>query len=312
MSAASIKKIWLTAVILFLGAVISLYWSNVRLERSLRGNLVFSDNAGNIPEFSKIVISRPNNVITVYEDDIVWRVAEADNYYAGFNLMRSLADGIASAHIGREAVSDGIDKEEWTVVALFDRQGNKQSEVRISAADKPGNHYIRYPKDEKIYLSDWKTQLPVSLSSWTRQPLLAVNGGEISSFKTGDVSLSRRYEGTAFFDSRTKRAYGRYDYIRIFDILADLRYDKVLSSQEFDEGLYPNLRTLELTTFDGLVSTLRIYTDYNEYWLSVKLSSTSLPSNDVNDYIKHNSIFYDDWWFRLPADAGRMLFMVKL
>ena len=112
MSAASVKKIWLTAAILFLGAVISLYWSNVRLEQSLRGNLVFSDNAGNIPEFSKIVISRPDNVITVYKDDIVWRVAEADNYYADFNLMRSLTDAVSSAHIGSEAVSVAIDKED--------------------------------------------------------------------------------------------------------------------------------------------------------------------------------------------------------
>lgn len=312
MSADSLKKIWLTAAVLLLCAVAGLYWSNIRLVQSLRGNLAFADKSGTVPEFAKIVVSRPDNVITVYDDDKMWRVVEADNYYAGFKLMRSLSASIASAHIGREAAPDEVEQADWTSVALFDRQGQKQSEVMISAAARPGSHYLRYPDAKEVYLSDWKTQLPESLSSWTRQPLLAFSGVEISRFKSGDVFLSRRYEGAAFYDSRTNRPYGRYDYVRVFDLLADLRYDKVLSSQEFEQGLYPNLRTIELTTFDGLISSLRIYTDYKEYWLSVSLSTTTLPSNSISDYIEHNRIFYDDWWFRLPADAGRMLFMFKL
>lgn len=308
MQANKLIKIWGLALVLMFATGLSLYWNEKELRQNLLGNLVFATAEGNALNVASIAMG---DDVTTYNDDGMWRVSQADNYYAAFKLLRTLLDNIAAARLGGKRTEPLPADTEWTTLTVTDSE-QKQYKVQISNAHKMGIHYVRYPQDSAVYRSNWKVQLPQDLVSWTRQPLLEFNGVDINRLSVGRDTIYRNQDGAPFQEQQTGHTYRRYDYFQLFDTLNDLRYDKVLSSQEFDVASFANTRTIEFTTFEGLVCRLVIYTDFNEYWASVKISTTNLPSNAVRDYIASNTMFYDDWWFRLPSATGRMLFMFKL
>lgn len=308
MRANKLVKIWSVALVLMCAAGFGLYATEQSLRRNLRGNLVFATAEGNALNVAAVTM---DDNITAYNDDGVWRVTQADNYYAAFNLQRALLDNIATARLGGEVTEPLSADTSWTTLAVTDT-AQRQYTVQISNAHRLGAHYVRYPQNPAVYRSNWKAQLPQDLASWTRQPLLEFKGVDVSRLSVGRDTIYRNQDGAPFQEQPTGHTYRRYDYFQLFDTLNDLRYEQVLSSQEFDGSKFANTRTIEFTTFEGLVCRLVVYTDFNEYWASIKISTTTLPSNAVRDYIANNGMFYDDWWFRLPAATGRMLFMFKL
>ena len=182
----------------------------------------------------------------------------------------------------------------------------------IGNAQQLETHYVKYRDDDKIYMSTWGMQLPDTIQSWVAQHTRMIDGINVSGIEKNDINIVRDTQGGAFYKKGEKRPYSRFDYVQIFDILANLQYEKVLSSQEFDETRYPYVSAMRITTFDGLVTDWEIYSDYQEYWLKIKLSMTRLPLYQTKDYVEKNQFLFEDWWFKLPSDIGRVLFMMKL
>lgn len=304
------KKVWFWAISLIFVLSFCLYFSEHRLQDSIRGDLIFSDLNGDIAAVQKITVEHNGRVVTIYNKQDLWRVADADNYYADFNRIHNVLNNIMTAKIGNEASIENPQNLQWYKLSLFDKQNKILGSARISGTLDTNIRYIEL--SSKIYFTSWNALLPEQVVSWTRQPLIAFEGTGISEFIVGDKGIYRNSEGDIFYNTADKHRYYHMDYIRIFNTLHDLYYDKVLSSQEFDAEKYADVRTQKLINFDGLITELQYVTDYNEYWVKVTLSTTSLPSNAVIDYIKENNIFYQNWWFRLPSDEGRSLFMFNL
>lgn len=310
MLARSLRNICLVSISLLIMSLICLHFSERNIRQSLRGNLLFADTEGNIPLYDQIEISSKDKKITLQKDEIFWRVPEADNYYAHFAKLQTLQESISSAKVGAK-IKPATQVSDWTTVTLFD-QGKKVGAAEIGDAANPERHYIRYPGQDNIYLSSWQAQLPMSLNSWTVQPLLRIKQVEIKKIETDNRTISRREEGAAFYNSQTHLPYTRLESTRLFTVLADLHYEQVLSSQEFDEPRYTSVHRLRLTSFEGLITTLSVHTDFEKYWLKVELSATSLPSTETNEYIAKNKILYDDWWFELSPEAGNILYSFNL
>lgn len=307
----SLKKIWIITLISTIVAGVCLYYTNQSLHDSLKGNQVFADIAQNQTKIKKIVIKHPKESIILYNDDNLWQVENADNYYADFSLVQNLQESIASAKFGKEIMELPDSNFTWTELEVYGAD-KLIGKVQINNASAVGTHKLRIPEQNKIYQSNWKMQLPTDIMSWLPQPLLKFNDVDVSRLEVNDKIISRRYEGATFYDKQTNLPYRQYEFLQVFDLLTDLRFDKVSSSQEFDNTLYPVNNKIILHTFDGLITELNIFTNYSEYWLQISLSTTTLPSHKVNDYIEYNSFLYKDWWFRLPAHIGRSLFMFKL
>ena len=200
----------------------------------------------------------------------------------------------------------------WTTIKIFDENNNKLGEAMVSNASELDEHYIKYPKDDKIYISTWKLQLPENVISWVPQHNNLVEGVDVNSISKQGIIISRETRGSRFLYAQTKSTYHRFEYVKIFDVLTNLQYEQVLSAQEFDESKYPYVEKIQLSTFDGLVIDLNIYSNYEEYWLKIDISMTRLPSYQVKDYVEKNSFLFENWWFKLPQDEGKILFMMKL
>lgn len=307
----SLKKIWIAALILFLCMIVSLYTANTRLMENLRGNLIFT-TSDNIKNIKKIIIENSSEKLTLYEDESVWRIEEADNYYVNFHKIQSLMNAIANAKIGNFLAPELKNDLTWTTIKIFDANNKKLGEAMVSNASELDEHYIKYPKDDKIYISTWKLQLPENIISWVPQHNNLVDGVDVNSISKQDVTISRETRGSSFLYAQNKSTYHRFEYVKIFDILTNLQYEKVLSAQEFDESKYPYVEKIQISTFDGLVVDLSVYSNYEEYWLKIDISTTRLPSYKIKDYVETNSFLFKNWWFKLPQDEGKILFMMKL
>ena len=118
--------------------------------------------------------------------------------------------------------------------------------------------------------------------------------------------------GETFYEKQTKLPYNQFSYHRFFDLLFDLHYEKVLSSQDFDTSRFVSNQKIKITTFDGLKIELNLYHDGQEYWAKIKMSTTRLPSKKVVEQVDKHQFLYQDWWFKLNDDIGRQLWMFKI
>ncbi len=319
------KQVWLVAglSLLLLTGIIAFHLHY--LSRSIGGNKLFAGIE--ISGVNQIVLQNTHRTITLQKDEDLWRVREADNYYADFSLIRSLFASIENLRLKQkyEVTPENLDNfklhnpedklnmsDTGTELSLFDASGKKIRQIIIGIRDSMDNQIVRLSDKGDIFAVDGVFTLPKELFSWTKQPLVHYNGLEISAFEYNGERIERYRDGGQFMNLKFNRPYLRMELVRILDILTDLKYDKVLSSQEFDDMRYRHEKTLSVTSFDGLVTDLKLLTDFEEYWVQIRLSTTTLPSVKVNDYIKNNSFLYEDWWFRLSPDTGRTLFQFKL
>ena len=155
-------------------------------------------------------------------------------------------------------------------------------------------------------------QLPENIASWVPQYEKLIDGVDVNYISKQDIAISRDTRGSLFYYDGSKQRYHRFEHMKLFDVLANLQYNKVLSSQEFDIDSYPYVEKIQITTFDGLIADLEIYTNYEEYWLKISISTTRLPSYRIQEYVEKNSFLFEDWWFKLSDDIGKILFMLKL
>ena len=299
------------AILLFCGAIFSMYSSEIRIRDSLQGELIFSDEMGNVPEIAKIEIETPQGKLTLQKDESLWRIMEADNYYASFSKIQKLLDNITEARLGKKvpALNSEII---WKTIRLFDSKNKETSAVQIGKNINQNMYYVRRLNSAEIYFSTWKMNFSDNLYSWAKQPLLDFNAKDIQRIENKSIAVSRRDEGAAFYHEQEQKIYKQKDYLKVFGILTDLHYENVLSSQEFSPELYPYTQSMILTTFGGLMTEITIYTNKKEYWLKIRLSANRLPQETTNRYIAQNKFLYDDWWFKISAEDGIGLFNFNL
>ena len=309
---SSIKKIWILAAVLMALAVLCLLWREGDLRESARGQFVFGQGGERLLLLtSEIEIKTPSSTVTLYKDDGYWRVLEADNYFANIKSMGLLQKEIKRAQRGAPITQENAD-ESWTQLSLYDAQENLLERVQISNAQKNGTHDIRYKDNDKTYLSSWKMRLPPSPNAWTYRPLLSFDGVSVNTMEKDGMLISRQQEGAAFYDTKTNLPYQHFEYLKVFSFLSDISYERVSSAQEFDTERFCHVSKFKVTTFDGLEISFNVYTDYQEYWLQIALDTTSLPRKEVDEYVSSHRFLYEGWWFKLPEEAGRTLFMFQL
>ena len=307
MPAKLVKKVWLFAVSVAVLAGFLLYQTDVQRRKSIRGNAIFaaSEQLSNI---KKMELLLPKHQITLYQDENIWRVLEEDNYFADLKVLQNIQKEISLGKIGRTVTPDNKQLV-WSTVKLYDASEKVLDEVQIANATEIGQHYIRYSDKSPIYLSNWQINMPDELTAWTQQPLLDFDGRDINAFEKNGIGIFRDDKGETFFNEKNNRPYREFDYMKAFEALTNVWYEQVVSVQNFQEEKYPYSQKLEFSTFDGLITELDIYTDYKEYWVKITQSQARLAKMGIAEYIKNNEAFYQDWWFKLPQNAGRTLYM---
>lgn len=322
MNPLMLKHAAVLALITFLGAVASLVWVYQNSRSELIGNLVFAETDDQIGNIAAINIRTPQSNISLVLDNEFWRVKEADYYYAGFDLMRSLFENIKTSRFQRRQAAGNADYDKYklnnpyqtsadagTSISILNAEGQELNHLIIGRRDADNLfQFARIPgRKQTAYLLSGQYILPAALSSWTQQPLLNLDAKDIQSIAINGKSVKRPDSAKPFLVFHENKPLKLIRTEKLFKQLAYLSYDQVISAQNFDETRFPIVKSVKITTFDGMIASLDLFTDNNNFWIRLSLSTTALPTTATNDYIKNNAFLYDGWFFQLPPDAGKAL-----
>lgn len=301
----------LTVSILF--AVTVIFMFSLKQNQRFGGEQVFEKTAANITDIGTIAIETPDTTINLELEDNLWRVREADNYYAGYSLINGLFNEINSSLFYRHQIDyDSKEDAKYNLdkngLRIITKTPNGQILNSVLVGSKTSNglyHFAKVEGQPGIFLITGNYAFPNKMASWLQQPLLSLEESEISSYAVEETTAERPDVLIPFKISGTNKDI---DISRHLKPLGYVDAVNVLQSENFDIKDWPEHKKLTITTFEGLVIVMNIFTNQNKYWATITLSTTTLPTPQTNDYIKNNAFLYNGWYFELNPTSGRILF----
>ena len=169
-------------------------------------------------------------------------------------------------------------------------------------------HAVKRADVDEVLIGDGRFELPVDYASWLQQPLVSYSDDMIEKIKltraADDVQSISRENRLQRFNLPNGLPLNLTAFLKEFSFLTA---EKALAAQNFDDTRYTLVREIELTTFTGLINNIKLYKEGDDYWINISLSTTRLPTANVNAYIKGNAFLYQDWYFQIPVLTGKML-----
>lgn len=309
-----LKSGLLVVVISTLLAVFSIIYTNINSNKRTGGELVFANAYKQISDIGNIVIKDNNKTITLIQEDNLWRVKEADYYYADYALVNELFSDFNTSKFYRKIDNTPEDiadiKKDHSVITIFSKNNKVLDEIMIGAKEERNVYHMALTTtgQENLYLITGKYFIPQYEYSWLQQPLLQLENKQIQSIATDAKKITRDNPQLPYITYLPNKTFKTFDATLLERELNNLGFTKVLSAQNFDESIYPESKNYKITTFDGLIVDLTILSDGSDYWVKINLLSTNLPTAETNDYIEDNGFLYDGWYFRLNPDTGRIMF----
>lgn len=297
--------IMVTSVIL---AAVAIMLTDLHFPKQSHGQLVFAKTYAQGVDLDKIIISSDEGDVTLLHEDNFWVVKEADYYYANIELINILIQDINNStyyshqqNTSQNLQDTGIDK--GVRVRTYSNNTLLNDITVGKEAQNSNYHFVKDNSHNNIWLADGKYDLPTEFYSWIMQPISDIPPEIIEKININNNIISRDNPSMPFITTDKKIVQAGV----LLDNASYVVALNVLSAQNFAPELYPEQKTIYFTTFPGLVVGYHIYSDGKEYWLNMSLTTTPLPKQYVNAYIKENQIFYDGWYFEIPATQGKIL-----
>ena len=183
-----IKSAAVLAAVSLCAAAASLYWVYRSGHAHLIGSLVFAETVRPESKIKEIVIRSPGYTATLENDNDFWHIREADNYYANFDLVRSLFKNfretrfirkqtatpqlLSELDLGNPYRSDAL---AGTSISILDEQGRELNHLILGKAGAENQtRFARIPSLPDIFTVSGQYTLPIELSSWIQQPLMSL------------------------------------------------------------------------------------------------------------------------------------------
>lgn len=297
-------------------------FTNINTPQLNNGGLVFAETYRAGLNFSKVKITTPLNHMTFELDNNLWLMKEADYYYANLEFLNHLftdfnnarylypqdysEQAVADNHLGNPQKNNISSK--GVLIETYDRNNNQLDSVIIGK--ETSNHLFHFaknPQKNEIWLIDGPFELPEEPYSWLMQPILNYYPDMFEKVEIVDGEQSRELNrnGAAYpFFNEKQQPFNPNALLERFKFLIA---SEILSAQNFDETLFPSHRSIILTTFSGLITQIDLFHDQKNYWIKISLSTTNLPTAQVNAYIRDNRFLYDGWYFKVPASTGEVM-----
>lgn len=298
----------LIMVISVILATVAIMLTDLRFPKQSQGQLVFAKTYTQGVNLNKIIISSDEGDVTLLHEDNYWVVKEADYYYANIELINILIqDFNNSTYYSRQQNTEQNLKDTGinNGIRIRTYANNEQlDDITIGKeAQNPNYHFVKDNSQKNIWLADGKYELPKEFYSWIMQPISDIPPEIIEKINVNNNIISRDNPRMPFITADKKIVQAGV----LLDNATYIIALNVLSAQNFAPELYSEQESIYFTTFPGLVVGYHIYSDGKEYWLNMSLTTTPLPKQYVSDYIKENKIFYDGWYFKIPANQGKIL-----
>lgn len=218
-----IKSAAVLAAVSLCAAAASLYWVYRSGHAHLIGSLVFAETVRPESKIKEIVIRSPEYTATLENDNDFWHIREADNYYANFDLVRSLFKNFRETRFIRKQTATPqllseldlgnpyrSDAHAGTSISILDEQGRELNHLILGKAGAENQtRFARIPSLPDIFTVSGQYTLPTELSSWIQQPLMSLELKDLQAVQIDGEKVSRKAPAQAFiiFETITRKSW---------------------------------------------------------------------------------------------------------
>ncbi len=303
----------------------AILFTNFKYPMQSQGTLAFGASYRDGINLDKIVLRTRQGDITLHLQDNLWRVAEADGYFANTYLLNLLLTDLNTSVFFSQRENTPQALHDYGLLPPAKDEPASGTEIKTYAGTKllndvtigkqTANHLFRFAlfDNEEIWQISGHFDLPEEIYSWLLQPVMELPPSLIETirfYQDGQIfSLGRKRADMPFSSEDGKKAKARL----LTSTLSNLTVEDAADTAGFDKSRYILNRRLEIVTFQGLVFFIDIYVDKNnETWIHITLSTTALPMSIVNDYIRDNKFLYDSWYFKISPETAKILTPLSL
>lgn len=272
-----------------------------------RGNYFFENTRKNTDINSIVLKFSDNKQITLEQKNHMWRVKEADDYYADFQKINSLIRLIRGISIYRadslkNPLSADTLKNAFELIS-YDIDGHIVDDAQIlPKEDKNKFHYALLNHQPILYQLNGDIGFSPLVMDWVKMPILELAHNQIKRIKTDDFTVFRRFENEELMTE--DRQYSVPQIKNLTQHFWALGATDIKHAVHFDKKQYKLSKTFEITMLDGIIYQLKIYTKDNEYWLNIQLDKDTLITPEALIRFKENGILYDGWFFKINSSTG--------
>ena len=275
-----------------------------------RGNFFF-ENTKKATDVQTIKLKfSDGNVITLQQKDNLWHVNEADGYYASFRKINSLIKLLYQTSIYRADYLSKDNKQKVSKDSLFIITYNKNNDVIdeaeiLSKQDNNKFYYALLNNNDFLYQLNGDFGLSSLTMDWVQMPLLTLSENNIKRIQTDDFNVFRR------FQSEELKTVGTHLNVpQIQNLLQNLWYltaEEVRHAAHFEKDKFPHTKKYEITLLNGIIYTLTVSYNDDEYWVDLKLDREKIASLEAKRIIDENNMLYDGWFFKINNQTGEAI-----
>ena len=300
------------SLLLMFAALLFIDW---KFPQQSDGQLVFAETYSAIGKLDRIKLVTPFDTITLEQKDGFWTVKELNNYFADTGTVNRLLSDINNStfysrqnYSAADAEADLLSEKNGVLVQTYAGDKLLDSVIVGKAVADDRYHFVRRAKKQEIWLADGIFKLPMEKTSWILQPIAEFQVDSVESVDFEGIKLSRDNVHQMFgASSRQENAVKS-----LLSLTSVIMAEDVIKEESFVADNYPQRRLIKLTSFEGLIAEYALFSDANEDWLKINLSTAPLAKSRVSDYIREHRIFYDGWYFKIPAVQGEMLLSASI
>lgn len=286
------------------------YQNAHRILSMSRGNYFFEQTKNNAHIAAFRLQFADNKTITLEKNDGLWRVKEADGYYADFIKINSFMKLIFQTTIYRADYIDSKQISTLTNKALsitsLDKSGNIIDSALISPKSEHNKfHYAAMNKQNILFQINGSFNLSSVVTDWVQLPLLAIPHNDIKFIHNDKFDAYRNFPADTLKLIENDKAVPQAE--NLIDALWYLSPIEIKHAVHFKHDDYNMKKKYEITTFSGLIYELNLFYNSDEYWMSITPRAANIISSLSQRFLDENLMLYDGWFFRLTPSTGEII-----
>lgn len=283
-------------LIIFISAFCVVVVHKYNNKKVMLGSYVFAKVIPDMDSVSYISIQRDDRRINLQLKDGLWRVAEADDYYANYALLNGLFTDVYNSQYSSQVEDLKGDLFSNPISLEFkNNQGKVIENIVLGGKDK--KYLYNFAKmGEQTFLITGKFVLPLEILSWLQNP----------AFKFQDIDVL--YLQIVEKNGKIKEIEAKETPIEFYDYLGFLHFNNAISEANFDKTDVGEEKSFIIASTEGLEMTFTIFPKGENFWAKIKIGTTRMPTVEANEFVKNNAFLYEGWIFELPQDYGKMIY----
>ncbi|MBO5038495.1 MAG: hypothetical protein J6C85_03455 [Alphaproteobacteria bacterium] len=288
-------------------SIVGLYKNNQHALTLSRGNYFF-EKTRNTADISSIVLNfNGKDTVSLVKKEGIWRVKEADDYYASLTKTNALLKLIYNTFIHRiDELHDEDNKKfgsETIQITSYNEAGDILDLAIIAAKDLNNKyHYAKLNQNDFLYQLDGDFSLSAVLTDWLQMPILQIAYNQIKRITTDNFDVYRRFKDEELKEVQSGREVSQMR--RFANYLWYLNAIEVRHAIHFKKQDFKLKKSIKLTTLDGIIYRINLFSNDRDYWLNIELDRERLLADDALFIINENKMLYDGWFFKINPETG--------